>query len=184
MTAIRGVEGLTVLLADDNRHMRTLLKSMLRAFGLRTIHEAVDGQEALRLARDTFFDLILMDWAMKPFDGIQTTQRLRDDRETLNPYATIIMVSGHAGLPRVLRARDAGVHSFLVKPVSAAALRAHLKLAFSDMRPFVRAPGYRGPDRRAGRHHNYGGPLRRREDGRLKLQATAAQPADDDAFYL
>jgi two-component system, chemotaxis family, chemotaxis protein CheY len=179
---VRGLEGLTVLVADDNRHMRLLLKSMLRAYGLKTVLEAADGRDTMRLAQDTFVDLILMDWAMRPIDGIQVAQAIRSGPNVANPYCTIIMVSGHAGASRVLRARDAGVNSFLVKPVSAVALRAHLKLAFSDMRPFVRAPGYRGPDRRAGRHRPYGGPLRRREDERLKLLSPAGNAGE--ALYL
>jgi CheY-like chemotaxis protein len=182
MSTMRGMESLTVLLVDDNRHMRRLLKSMLRAFGFKTILEASDGRSALRAAQDSFIDLVLVDWAMGQLDGLQLTNALRTSPDSLNPYCTIIMVSGHAGLSRVMRARDAGVNSFLAKPVSAASLRAHLKLAFSDMRPFVRAPSYRGPDRRGGRHRTYAGPLRRREDERLKLHA--AQNDAGDALYL
>ncbi len=179
---IRGIEGLTTLVADDNRQMRVLIKSMLRAYGFKHVLEAGDGREALGLACSSHIDLMLVDWAMKPMDGTELTQEVRRYADVINPYCTVIMVSGHAGMARVARARDCGVNSFLAKPVSAAALRAHLKFAFSDLRPFVRSPGYLGPDRRASRARPYGGPKRRCADRSMLRRRPTVEA--DDAFYL
>jgi CheY-like chemotaxis protein len=155
----------SILVTDDNRQMRALVRSMLKAFGFNRIVEADNVEEALDIMRVTPVDLVLTDLAMKPMDGVEFARLVRTAPDSPNPFVSIIMMTGHSDRVRVGRARDAGVNSFLVKPVSAHAMLTHITKVVNDTRPFVRCPTYFGPDRRVAADPHYRGPLRRASDG-------------------
>ena len=67
-------------------------------------------------------DIVLIDWAMPIFDGLELTQMIRQPGANANPFVPIIMVTGHTEKNRVTAARDAGITEFLAKPISAKAL--------------------------------------------------------------
>ena len=108
-------------------------------------------------------DLVLADWLMRPMDGLNFAQALRRNGGK-NARAAIVMVSAHSESSRVKAARDAGVNSFLVKPISARSLFHHVSSALHDQRPFVDSANYAGPDRRRGTPPSYEGPFRRAEE--------------------
>ncbi len=164
------LDSVQTLIIDDSRQMRLLLREILRGLGLRRVEEAGDGAEALEVMRHAVYDLLLVDWCMQPLDGIEFTKLLRTSSDSPNPYCTIIMISGHSSRTRVRAARDAGVNSFLVKPVSARVLGDHVHAAFHDARPYVRAQYYTGPDRRRSGDPSYRGPFRRAGDAAAALQ--------------
>jgi len=58
------------------------------------------------------------------------------------------MLTGHTELSRVMEARDAGVHEFLAKLISAKGLYSRIRSIIEHPRPFVRTSTYFGPDRR------------------------------------
>jgi two-component system, chemotaxis family, chemotaxis protein CheY len=89
---------------------------------------------------------------------------VRTASDSPNPYVPIIMMTGHSDRTHVGVARDAGVNSFLVKPISAKSLFAHIVNASQDKRSFVRTKSYFGPDRRVKKDANYRGRLRRAGD--------------------
>lgn len=175
---MNGLEGLQVLVVDDNRQMRLLLKTLLRGFGFRRALEAADAAEAFEIMRSTYVDIVLLDWNMQPIDGEEFTRLIRTSKDSPNPFCTVIMVTGHSERGRVARARDAGVNSFLVKPVSAVKLRNHLVAAFEDERPFVRHNSYVGPCRRRKAKTAYKGPMRRAQDSEIEARG------EDDSFDL
>ena len=106
-------------------------------------------------------DLVITDWNMPPTSGLDFVKRLRLDEHSPNPYVPIIMLTGYTELYRVKQARDAGVTSFLAKPVSAQSLYKRMVSIVDDQRPFVRNSKYFGPDRRGHRDVDYGGQNRR-----------------------
>jgi CheY-like chemotaxis protein len=173
---MRGLETFTVLIADDSKHMRTLLRSMLHAYGFRRIIEAGDGYAAFEMMCDQYVDLALVDWVMNGVEGARLTQLIRNHPGIANPYCTVIMMSGHSHLAHVARARDSGINTFLAKPISAQTLRQHLQFVFHETRPFVRCARYVGPDRRLGKVRRYGGLMRRAAD-RASGAPDAAPPA-------
>jgi PAS domain S-box-containing protein len=71
------VNGRKVLVADDNPANRVLLRTILQAFGAE-VAEACDGGEAVDLAEQGAFDLILMDLRMPGLDGISAARRIRE----------------------------------------------------------------------------------------------------------
>jgi CheY-like chemotaxis protein len=157
-------ETLKVLVADDSRPMRSLIKSFLLGFGVKEMFEAADANEAFVEVKDCEPDIVITDWRMPPTDGLDLVRQIRMDMESPNPYLPIIMLTGFTELHRVKQARDAGVTAFLAKPISAAALYRRLCTVIDDQRPFVRVGEFFGPDRRAKRRTApYMGVERRRD---------------------
>lgn len=154
---------LKVLVADDSRHIRSLIKTFLNGFGVETVLQAVDAAEAYELFKSHDPDLVITDWNMPPTSGLDLVAQIRNDDESPNPYAPVIMLTGFTELYRVRMARDTGVSTFIAKPVSAASLYKRLCAMVDDKRAFVRVGRFFGPDRRMGRREaSFGGPDRRR----------------------
>ncbi len=157
-----------VLIVDDNRQMRQLLRSMLHAVGVRVVVEA-DSVQAARRALGGTIDLVLLDWQMQPVDGLAFTREIRWGADSPRPFVPIVMLTAHTEIHRVAAARDAGINGFVKKPVSAQMLLSRVSSAITDHRMFVKADAYRGPDRRRVTLAGYGGPFRRQSDQRRTL---------------
>lgn len=139
---------LRFLVCDDNPHMRRILRTLLHSFGVREVTEAEDGATALELFNHSLPDIVITDWEMPIFDGLELTQMIRQPDIKGNPFVPIIMLTAHAEKRRVMLARDAGVTEFLAKPISAKALYHRVMNVVVNPRPFIRTRTYFGPDRR------------------------------------
>jgi CheY-like chemotaxis protein len=154
-----------VLVVDDNKQLRLLLRCMIRAGGVTRISVAENVADAFEIMRTTPVDLVLVDWKMRPVDGIAFTRRARNDHDAPNPYVPILMVTAHTEISRVAAARDAGVNGFVKKPISSKLLFERMSTALTDLRMFVRSDAFFGPDRRHDQLPDYNGPFRRATDG-------------------
>jgi len=159
---------LRFLVIDDNAHMRRIVRTLLHGFGAREVYEAEDGATGLDSFTHYVPDIILTDWAMPIFDGLELTKMIRQPGANANPYVPIIMVTGHTEKARVTAARDAGVTEFLAKPISAKALYQRIVNVVANPRPFIKTKTYFGPDRRRNLSTNYAGP-ERRKGGRAEV---------------
>jgi len=168
------VSDIHVLVVDDNRQMRFLLRCLLRAGGIYDVTEAENAEHAFDLMRTRPVDLVIVDWMMRPMDGLTFTRMVRWDRLSPNPYVPLLMLTAHTEASRVAAARDAGVSGFIRKPISARVLFDRITSVLTDTRMIVRAPDFIGPDRRHGFSGEYAGPFRRDSDGR----ANAARSLD------
>ena len=153
---------LRVLVIDDNAHMRRILRTLLHSFGTRDVYEAEDGASGLEAFMHFIPDIVITDWAMPIFDGLELTQMIRQPGANANPYVPIIMLSGHSEKKRVVSARDAGVTEFLAKPISAKALYQRILNIVVSPRSFIKTRTYFGPDRRRNTNLTYVGPERRK----------------------
>jgi DNA-binding response OmpR family regulator len=156
------LERLNFLIVDDNKHMRALVKTILHALGAKNCLEALDGADAFKELRHFPADIIICDWNMSPLDGLDFVRLVRTGKDSPNPFVPIIMLTGHTEMNRVMEARDAGVHEFIAKPISAKGLYARIRAIIERPRAFVRTKTYFGPDRRRKINHNYMGPERRK----------------------
>jgi two-component system chemotaxis response regulator CheY len=157
-------ENLSVLVCDDSRQIRSLLKTFLNGFGIKEVYEASDADAAFEEMQATDPDLVITDWNMPPTSGLDFVKRIRLNEDSPNPYVPIIMLTGFTELHRVKQARDAGITSFLAKPLSAQGLYKRMISIVDDQRPFVRNSNFFGPDRRAHKASEYGGANRRGKD--------------------
>ena len=176
------LERLNLLVVDDNRYMRSLVRSVLHALGARHVKEATDGADAYaRLgayAADAYArlgayaaDIIICNWQMSPMDGLEFVRLLRTGTDSPNPFVPVILLTTHTEAKRVVEARDAGVTEFLVKPFSAQQLYARIRAIIEHPRPFVRVKSYVGPDRRRRQDADFKGRERR-------TQETAERPEE------
>ncbi len=164
------LENLNFLVVDDNKHMRSLVKTILHALGVKHSLDAADGADAFKELRHFSADIIICDWNMSPLDGMDFVRMVRTGKDSPNPFVPIIMLTGHTEMNRVVEARDAGVNEFLAKPISASSLYSRVRSIIERPRPFIRTNIYFGPDRRRRDNPGYKGPERRKE----------AKPADGD----
>jgi CheY-like chemotaxis protein len=160
---------LRFLVIDDNAHMRRILRTLLHGFGARDVHEAEDGAAGLEAFTHYAPDIMIVDWAMPIFDGLELTQMIRQPGANANPYVSIIMLTGHSEKRRVVAARDAGVTEFLAKPISAKALYERIVNVVANPRPFIKTATYFGPDRRRLGSSSYTGPERRKSGSRADV---------------
>lgn len=83
---------ITVLIAEDNRHMRESLQVLLSPLeNIKLIGEAINGEEAIVLATKLNPDIILMDINMHPVNGFEATRKILKD----HPAIKIIGLSLH-----------------------------------------------------------------------------------------
>jgi adenylate cyclase len=113
-----------ILIADDSPSNRDILQARLAAHGYEIL-TAVDGQEALEMARDATPDLILLDVMMPKLDGFEVCRRLKAD--TSLPFMPVIMVTAKTDSKDIVAGLEAGGDEYLTKPVDHAALVARIK---------------------------------------------------------
>ncbi|MCP2729420.1 PAS domain S-box protein [Limnofasciculus baicalensis] len=103
-----------VMIVDDNRVNRTLLRVLLKPLGFE-IKEAVDAKDCLDKAVDFAPDLILMDLVMPKIDGLETTRRLRK----LPQFKDTIIIALSASVFQTIQQESlaAGCQCFIPKPV-------------------------------------------------------------------
>jgi two-component system cell cycle response regulator DivK len=113
-----------VLLVEDNEDNRTIYSTVLRYLGYQVI-EAVDGLQAIALARSERPDIVLMDISIPGIDGWEATRVLREDPATR--AIPIVALTAHALADDRERAAKAGFTSYLAKPIEPNAVVAEVR---------------------------------------------------------
>jgi len=105
---------LTILLAEDNEPSRDALSRRLTRRGFHVL-TAVDGQQAVTVAREQVPHLILMDLGLPVIDGWEATRQLKQDVATR--HMPIIVLSAHAMTDDREKSLAAGADDFDSKPI-------------------------------------------------------------------
>jgi CheY-like chemotaxis protein len=116
--------GQTVLLVEDNEDNRIIYSTVLRHVGYEVV-EALDGVQAIALARSVKPDLILMDISIPEMDGWEATRILRQDPTTRD--IPIIALTAHALADDREKAAQLGFNAYLAKPVEPRLVVAEVK---------------------------------------------------------
>jgi CheY-like chemotaxis protein len=116
--------GQTLLLVEDNEDNRIIYSTVLRHLGY-TVIEALDGVQAIALARSELPDLILMDISIPEVDGWEATRILRADPATRD--IPIVALTAHALADDRERATAVGFTSYLAKPVEPRTVAAEVR---------------------------------------------------------
>lgn len=127
----RSLEHLCVLLVEDNAVNRRVAHLMLQRMGVDVV-SAESGEEAVSIAADRRFDVILMDINMPDMDGIETAAAIREQIAPGEPAPRIIALTASALTEDRDRCLEAGMERFVSKPVSLEELRQALESVSGD----------------------------------------------------
>jgi CheY-like chemotaxis protein len=137
-----------ILVLDDSRAMRDLLRTLLCGLWIPAPREAADVGTAFEVLRRKAPDIVIADWEMPPPDGMHFVRNLRALPDDTLRRIPVLMVTAHTERWRVNAARDAGVNEFLAKPVTLGGLADRILAMLEQPRPFVAVHAFRGPCRR------------------------------------
>ncbi len=164
------------LIAEDNPHMRTILRSVLTGFGIRSVFEASDGAEALELVVDRKPDVVLLDWVMNPFGGSEFLRILRGDRDLVISTMPVLVITAHAKRATILEAIGIGIHGFIAKPIAPAILYRHIGEILERQEMHGRSKGIMGP--------GFQKPARKLNITDISNLAPESQPDDEAGLAL
>jgi two-component system, chemotaxis family, chemotaxis protein CheY len=103
----------SILVVDDTRSMRKMVAAVLETAGY-AVEEAGDGVEALELARQRVFDLVVTDQNMPRMDGVSLIRELRA-LAAYDPVALLVL-STEVNPELKQRGREAGATGWMAKP--------------------------------------------------------------------
>jgi two-component system, OmpR family, KDP operon response regulator KdpE len=117
------VEGVRVLVVDDEPAIRTFLRVSLTAHGYK-VFEALNGQEAVSAVTTQHPDIVILDLGLPDMDGIEVTRLLRQWTQI-----PIVILSVRDQEADKIAALDAGADDYLTKPFGAGELQARMRVA-------------------------------------------------------
>jgi signal transduction histidine kinase/CheY-like chemotaxis protein len=128
------MQGLKVLVVDDNATSRSIFKEMLESFSFE-VTLAASGQEGLteleKASERQAFGLVIMDWQMPGMDGIETSRRIKNHRG-LSKIPAILMATAYGREEVMQRTQEVGLEGILLKPVSPSMLFDAIMQAFGE----------------------------------------------------
>jgi two-component system chemotaxis response regulator CheY len=112
---------LKVLIVDDQNSVRQMTRMTLEQLGVRQVHEAENGKVAMETACIQPVDLIISDYNMPEMDGLELLRAVRGHPAVRKlPF---ILLTGRGDRELVVKAAQAGVNNYLVKPFTPQGLR-------------------------------------------------------------
>jgi len=101
-----------ILLVDDAKFRRMILRDILQNAGLEVVAEANNGEQAIKTYQEVKPDLVTMDIIMPGISGLEAAKAIIKS----DPSAKILMVSAMSQQELVKESLDAGASEFVVKP--------------------------------------------------------------------
>ncbi len=129
----------TVLIADDDPHIRRLVTELLEAEGLRVVN-AVNGEEAVKMTLEENPDLLVLDIIMPKMDGFEVCKKIRG--ETASP---ILFLTAKDDLVDLVSGLAIGGDDYITKPFKGAELIARVKAALRRCEMVLRNGDGDGP---------------------------------------
>ena len=102
-----------ILVADDQRNMRTTLALMLRGHG-HDVDQAVDGDEAMKRVAEEPYDLVLTDLKMGNQDGLAVLRRVKE----VSPLTEVVVMTAFGTIESAVEAMRGGAYDYIQKPFS------------------------------------------------------------------
>jgi DNA-binding NarL/FixJ family response regulator len=101
-----------LLLADDHEIVRKNLREIIEfKTDCVIVGEAIDGLEAVRLAKEFAPDIAVMDISMPRLDGLDAARQIRKE----SPQTKILILTMHDAGPIIAKIQQTGVHGYLLK---------------------------------------------------------------------
>ncbi len=119
----------SILVVDDDPAHRTMLRTLLAGWGY-SIHEADDGDTAVRMAEERPFDLILMDIRMVRVSGSEALKAVK----AYNPAIPVIIMTAYSSVETAVETLKNGAYDYLTKPLDFDELRHTVERAMDHTR--------------------------------------------------
>ena len=116
------LDGLKILIADDNEYNRIVAEDTLKSKADVTIETASNGHEAIELLKVHEFDIVMMDVQMPEMNGFEATTFIRTNLFSLKKDIPIIALTASVLRTDLDKCRQAGMNSYIPKPFSASQL--------------------------------------------------------------
>ncbi len=114
----------SLLVVDDDHSHRTMLMTLLKGWGY-DMFEADDGETAIRMVEERFFDLILMDVRMLKVSGLEALEKIK----IINPAIPVIIMTAYSSVETAVSALKTGAYDYLTKPLDFEKLKLTIKRA-------------------------------------------------------
>jgi DNA-binding NarL/FixJ family response regulator len=102
---------LRVLVADDSPIVQQSIRELLRSADVLSVLTAADGEEAVRLARETTPDVVILDYRMPRLNGVQAARLIRQ----ASPEMPLILLTASAAEYLIAMALGAGIRGYVLK---------------------------------------------------------------------
>jgi len=134
ITLSEDLQGMRVLVVDDNESARDILENALESLSLK-VEKASSGAEGITKVEEADkerpFDLVIMDWQMPEMNGIRTSEIIKK-HTNLKQIPKIIMLTAYGREEVIRQAKDAGLDAFLVKPMNPSMLLETIMEVFGE----------------------------------------------------
>ena len=115
---------LSILITDDSRAMRRIIRHHLQELSFTDIREAPNGQAAWDILQQEHFHLVISDWYMPRMKGIELLRKIRScERLGHMPF---LMVTAEARKANLVEAVQCGVSGYMTKPFTLDDMRSKL----------------------------------------------------------
>lgn len=121
-----------ILIAEDDPDITEMVRYNLEAAGF-GVFAANDGEEALLSIEENGPDLLVLDWMLPKFSGIEVCRQVRRNKETRN--LPIIMLTARGEEADRVRGLEAGADDYVIKPFSPSELTARIRAVLRRIRP-------------------------------------------------
>ena len=118
-----------VLVVDNDKELARVMVESLDKVGY-DCSMATSGPDGSRAINENTYDVVITDLSMNDVDGMEILSRAKENLADCE----VIMVTGHATVPRAVEAMQNGAYSFLEKPISPDRLRAVTEKAAESAR--------------------------------------------------
>ncbi|QYJ88117.1 PAS domain S-box protein [Shewanella mesophila] len=118
LKAEQELEGMKILVADDNATARDILRTTLESMGFE-VDTVRSGAEAISRCEQVHYPMALIDWRMPEMDGLETSEKILNQIE--NP-PKLLIVSAHANAEFIDKIESSGISGYITKPISASRL--------------------------------------------------------------
>jgi len=116
---------LKVLIVDDQFSVRQMTRMTLEKIGISNVQEAENGRDALTTVSSQPLDLIISDYNMPEMDGLGLLRAVRGHQAVRKlPF---ILLTGRGDRELVVKAAQAGVNNYIVKPFDESTLKQKLE---------------------------------------------------------
>ena len=113
----------SILIVDDSLPMRSVIKRTFKAAGYANsqFHDAANGKEALELMKNSWIDIVVIDYNMPVMNGLEFIQTIK--KEDLLKDIPVVVISTEGNAAKIKEFMDSGAAGYITKPFTPETIR-------------------------------------------------------------